>query len=200
MAGFNNILDFNSCKTLYQAIEEKELRLKLSDAIRQWFLGSSDHDSIETVWDKLKDCLQDNFSGPITYAQLKVAIKKAWDSNDRLHRYLRGLRCHVCSSSGKLKAKRVFWRPEDLTLNQIASILSCICNARNFSCANLTEKTITALCIYNRSPSTLQSSIDRTHKLRTEHGEYNKILQNHEKKTLYEFIHLSLAAGIQSTY
>ncbi len=63
-----------------------------------------------------------------------------------------------------------------LSPNQTASISTRICNAREFLQENPTEKMITAARIYNLSPSTLQSSIDRTHKLRTECGGNNKIL------------------------
>ena len=66
-----------------------------------------------------------------------------------------------------------------LSPNQTASISTRICNAREFLQENLIEKIIIAVYIYNLSSSTLQSSIDRTHKLRIEYDENNKIIQDY---------------------
>jgi len=88
---------------------------------------------------------------------------------------------------------------QDLSLNQIASISMCICNAKEFLRENLTEKTTTVACVYNLPLSTLQSSIDRTHKPRTECGGNNRILLDHEKKVIHQFIWFLLASGIQPT-
>ena len=88
---------------------------------------------------------------------------------------------------------------QDLSLNQVTSISTRICNAKEFLHENPTEKTTTAARVYNLPPSTLQSSIDRTHKPRTGHGGHNKILLDHEKKAIHQFIQSLLASGIQST-
>jgi hypothetical protein len=45
-----------------------------------WPPFSPDLNPIETVWDKMKDYLQDNFPEQMTYAQLRIAVQKAWDS------------------------------------------------------------------------------------------------------------------------
>ena len=88
---------------------------------------------------------------------------------------------------------------QDLSLDQTASISTRINNAKEFLRQNPTEKTTVAARIYNLHPSTLQSSIDRARHTKSERGGHNKILQNHEKEALYQFIRLLLTSGIQST-
>ena len=74
---------------------------------------------------------------------------------------------------------------QDLSLNQIASISTRICNAKEFLQENLTKKTTIVARIYNLPSSTLQSSIDRTHKPRIGCDGNNRILLNYKKKIIY---------------
>ena len=77
---------------------------------------------------------------------------------------------------------------QDLPANQVDNISTRICNAKEFLQQNPTEKTRIAACIYDLHPSTLQSFIDRAHHTKTRRGGHNKILQDHEKKALHQFI------------
>ena len=88
---------------------------------------------------------------------------------------------------------------QDLSLDQTASISTRINNAKEFLRQNPTEKTTVAARIYNLHPSTLQSSIDRARHTKSERGGHNKILQNHKKEVLHQFIRSLLASGIQPT-
>jgi transposase len=45
-----------------------------------WPPYSPDLNPIETMWDKMKDYLQDNFPERMTYPQLRAAVQEAWDS------------------------------------------------------------------------------------------------------------------------
>lgn len=74
---------------------------------------------------------------------------------------------------------------QDLSLNQIVSILIYICNVKEFLYENLIKKITIVMCIYNLSLSTLQSSIDRTHKSKTEYNKNNRILLDYKKNIIY---------------
>ena len=87
---------------------------------------------------------------------------------------------------------------QDLTPNQITDLSTCICKAKEFLQKNSTEKAITVACIYNLPPSTLCSSISRP--TTAGRGGYNKILQEHQRKALHQFICSLLACQIQPTY
>ena len=45
-----------------------------------WSSYSPDLNPIETIWNKMKDYLQNNFPERMTYPQLRAAVQEAWDS------------------------------------------------------------------------------------------------------------------------
>ena len=45
-----------------------------------WSSYSLNFNSIETIWNKMKNYLQNNFSEWMTYSQLRAAVQKTWDS------------------------------------------------------------------------------------------------------------------------
>ena len=45
-----------------------------------WPPYSPDLNLIEKIWDWMKDYIDDNFPERMTYAQLRVAVREAWDS------------------------------------------------------------------------------------------------------------------------
>ena len=45
-----------------------------------WLSYSSDLNLIESIWDKMKNYLQNNFSEWMIYSQLRAAVQKTWDS------------------------------------------------------------------------------------------------------------------------
>ena len=64
-----------------------------------WPPYSPDLNPIETIWDKMKDYLQDNFPERMTYPQLRAAVQEAWDSItvDQLNELIDGMhdRCQA---------------------------------------------------------------------------------------------------------
>jgi len=64
-----------------------------------WSLYSPDLNLIESIWDKMKDYLQDNFPEQMTYSQLRAAVQEAWDSItvDQLNELIDGMhdRCQA---------------------------------------------------------------------------------------------------------
>ena len=61
-----------------------------------WSSYSPDLNPIETIWDKMKDYLQDNFPERMTYPQLRAAVQEAWDSItvDQLNELIDGMHDH----------------------------------------------------------------------------------------------------------
>ena len=57
---------------------------------------SSDLNSIETIWDEMKNYLQNNFSEWMIYSQLRAAVQEAWDSItvDQLNELIDGMHDH----------------------------------------------------------------------------------------------------------
>ena len=93
--------------------------------------------------------------------------------------------------SPNLAATRDLTPDQDLTLNQdiipnqINDIPTRIRKAKEFLQKNPKEHLITAARIYNLSESTLQSSISQDQHI---HGGQNKILQEHQKHAIHQFI------------
>ena len=70
--------------------------------------------------------------------------------------------------------------------------------AKAFLKDNPTEKPIAAARIFALYPSTLYSSLDRSSTI--QHSGHNKVLQEHYKEALHQFIRSLLSNGIQPTY
>jgi hypothetical protein len=84
----------------------------------------------------------------------------------------------------------------DLTLNQLDDILTHIRRAKAFLHENPNEQAVTAARIYNLRPITLWSSLSRPEPTGIRGGQ-NKILQEHQKQAIHQFIRSLLAHGIE---
>ena len=86
----------------------------------------------------------------------------------------------------------------ELSSNQVEDIQTRLKRAQAFLQKNPTEKAITAARIYSLQPTTLRSSLTRapTSGIR---GGHNKVLQDHHKEAIHQFIRSLLAYGIQPT-
>ena len=64
-----------------------------------WPPYSPDLNPIETIWDRMKDYIQDNFPERMVYDQLRRAVQEAWDSitTDQLKELMDGMhdRCQA---------------------------------------------------------------------------------------------------------
>ena len=93
-------------------------------------------------------------------------------------------------------------RLDSLTPNQLDDVPTRIQRAKAFLQENPDELPITAARIYKLPPSTLYSSIDRASNRTSTytHSSQNKILQEHQKEAIYQFIWSLLVYRIQPTY
>src|SRR5437660_7441594 len=72
--------------------------------------------------------------------------------------------------------------------------------AKQFLEENPHECTITAARIYNLHPTTLYSALTANRPGSKPHGGHNKILMEHHKEAIHNFIRSLLANGIQPSY
>jgi hypothetical protein len=84
------------------------------------------------------------------------------------------------------------------TPNQLDDIPTRIRRAKAFLHENPDEQPITAARIYNLPPTTLWSSLTRPEPTGIRGGQ-NKILQEHQKQAIHQFIRSLLAHGIEPT-
>jgi hypothetical protein len=66
----------------------------------KWLANSPDLNPIETVWDWMKDCIQEHYPNVhSSYIRLKIAILEALESitHEQIKRLIRGMqkRCHA---------------------------------------------------------------------------------------------------------
>ena len=61
--------------------EETQTEIKQCNmSMISWSSYLPDLNPIETIWDKMKNYLQNNFSEQMIYSQLRAAVQEAWDS------------------------------------------------------------------------------------------------------------------------
>src|SRR5438045_4076701 len=86
----------------------------------------------------------------------------------------------------------------DITSNQQADLATRIQHAKQFLKENPDEQAMAAARIYDLNPSTLYSQLTR--RPIHQHGDQNRILQDHHVRAIHDFIRSLLTYQIQPTF